>query len=86
MAVSKVQHYDVDLYKIKVKSNGLIDIDAGTIELGGYVKITGQNTFTLSNCTTTQRDALTPANGSTIYNITTNKFQGYANGAWVDLH
>ena len=85
MAVSKVQHYDVDLYKIKVKSNGLIDIDAGNIELGGYVKITGQNTFRLSNCTTTQRDALTPANGSTIYNSTTNKFQGYEGGAWVDL-
>ena len=37
MAVSKVQHYDVDLYKIKVKSNGLIDIDAGNIELDGHV-------------------------------------------------
>ena len=85
MAVSKVQHYDVDLYKIKVKSNGLIDIDAGNIELGGNVKITGQNTFRLSNCTTTQRDALTPANGDTIYNTTTNKFQGYEGGAWIDL-
>ena len=36
--------------------------------------------------TTTQRDALTAANGMVIYNSTTNKFQGRANGAWVDLH
>ena len=36
--------------------------------------------------TTTQRDALTAANGMIVYNTTTNKFQGRANGAWVDLH
>ncbi len=40
----------------------------------------------LASFTSTQRDALTAANGDTIYNTTTNKFQGYANGAWVDLH
>jgi hypothetical protein len=28
----------------------------------------------------------TPQNGMMIYNSTTNKFQGYAGGAWVDLH
>ena len=36
--------------------------------------------------TTTQRDALTSANGDVIYNTTTNKFQGYANSVWVDFH
>jgi hypothetical protein len=30
--------------------------------------------------------ALTGVNGDVIYNSDTNKFQGYANGAWVDLH
>jgi hypothetical protein len=36
--------------------------------------------------TTTARDALTAAAGMIILNTTTNKFQGYANGAWADLN
>jgi hypothetical protein len=36
--------------------------------------------------TTAQRDALTAQNGMIIYNDTTGKFQGRANGSWVDLH
>jgi hypothetical protein len=35
--------------------------------------------------TTTERDAITAVNGMMIYNSTVHKFQGYANGAWVDL-
>ena len=40
----------------------------------------------LASFTTAQRDVLSAENGDTIYNTTTNKFQGYANGTWVDLH
>lgn len=36
--------------------------------------------------TGTERDANTPVNGSIWANTTTNKIQGYINGAWVDLH
>lgn len=35
--------------------------------------------------TTTQRDARQTTNGMIIYNTTTNKFQGYEAGAWVNL-
>jgi len=36
--------------------------------------------------TTAQRNNLTAQNGDIIYNSSTNKFQGRANNAWVDLH
>ena len=35
---------------------------------------------------TTARNNLIAENGDIIYNTTTNKFQGYANNTWVDLH
>lgn len=35
--------------------------------------------------TTTQRDALTAANGMIIYNTTANQMQGYINGAWAAM-
>ena len=35
--------------------------------------------------TTTQRNALTATNGIVIYNSSTNRFQGYQNGTWINL-
>ena len=53
-----------------------------------YVDTTQRHQFEgLLGCpklTTTERDALTAANGDSIYNTTTDKFQDYENGAWVD--
>jgi hypothetical protein len=42
--------------------------------------------LSLTAMTTTQRNALSAVVGMLIYNITTSKFQGYAGGAWIDLH
>lgn len=42
-------------------------------------------TIQFGSFTTTERDALTAANGMVIYNTSNNKFQGYENGSWVNL-
>ena len=55
-----------------------------TLEAAGTV-IVSQSPFRLASFTTTERDALLAQNGDMIYNTTTNKFQGYENGAWVNL-
>ena len=52
---------------------------------GTRVEIT-QSPLKMASFTTTERNALTPQNGDVIYNTTDSKFQGYAGGAWVNLH
>ena len=79
----------------KVHKTGKVAINMGqteihnepgaTLEVNGNVKIAGANEMLLGNMTTTQRNALTAANGMMIYNTSDNKFQGYENGAWVNL-
>lgn len=56
-----------------------------TLDAADGVIVTGSQ-LRMPSFTTAQRDALTAANGDLVYNTDTNKFQGYANGAWVDLH
>lgn len=47
---------------------------------------TASGAFIPTKMSSTARDALTPTDGMVIYNITTNKLQVRAAGAWVDLH
>lgn len=45
-----------------------------------------QNGIFVPRITTAERNALqNVVNGQLIYNTSTNKFQGYENGAWVNL-
>ena len=62
---------------IPTPSNGL------QLDVVGNVRSSGYTQF--GSLTTTARDALTAVNGMVIYNSTDNKFQGYENGAWVNL-
>jgi hypothetical protein len=68
------------------RNNGNVGI--GTATPAAIVDITSSTSgLLLSRVDTTERDAFTGAtNGMIIYNTDTNKFQGYANNAWVDLN
>lgn len=57
-----------------------------TVQPLGNIDASGTlGAFILPKLTAIQRNSLTATNGMLIYNITTNKFQGYENGSWVDL-
>ena len=64
----------------ELSSDGAILLTAGT-----RVEIT-QSPLKMASFTSAERDLLSAQNGDMIYNTTTNKFQGYANSTWVDLH
>jgi len=52
---------------------------------GTRVEITN-SPLKMCSFTSAERDLLIAENGDMIYNTTTNKFQGRANGSWIDLH
>lgn len=52
---------------------------------GTRVEITA-SPLKMASFTSTARDLLVAVNGDVIYNTTTNRFQGRANGVWVDLN
>jgi hypothetical protein len=56
------------------------------IEAGNRIKLADNVPFKLANISSTAQLAIAAQNGDVVYNTTTNKFQGYADGAWVDLH
>ena len=66
----------------------LTSSSAINLSVGSSVVIqqnSGGGGFRVGNLTTTNRNALTAANGEVIYNTTDNKFQVYENGAWANI-
>ena len=54
-----------------------------TLDVNGTGKFSGYVQF--GSYSTTDRNALTAANGMVIYNTSDNKFQGYQNNGWINL-
>lgn len=75
-----------------VINSNFSNLNTDKAEISGQA-FTGQISFSgtthaglkVLSLTTTQRNALTPANGMIIYNSTDNKFQAYENGNWVNM-
>lgn len=84
--VRSVGNFDVNTNKFIVNATTGNVTSAGSIS-GTSIAVTGTaGTVKLPTLTTTQRNALSAANGMLIYNSTDSKIQAYAGGAWVNLH
>jgi hypothetical protein len=77
-----------------VIGHGTVGSGSNTVVIGNnditntYLKgvVSTTTSFRMPSYTDAQTGSLSPQNGDMIYNTTVNKFVGYANGAWVQLH
>ncbi len=70
--------------KLTIDTNGKVGI--GTNSPQGILDVSGTSGgLVVPRLDQTQVGLLNPPNGTIIYNTTAQKFQGYANGAWVLL-
>ena len=71
-------------------SDGDVEFTAGGGQslIMGAADITGANSIeaTILKSSGVNPSTISASNGMIIYNTSTNKFQGRANGVWVDLH
>lgn len=84
-----------DLVANSIRANSIVTTGTGspvlesdtTIELSAAERVSVSNSpFRVAVVTTDQRDTISAVNGDIIYNSTVDKFQGYSNSIWVNLH
>jgi hypothetical protein len=84
-SIDQLNYYD-DLVRktsLKMSDEWVSQLSSFIDVLNGYLTPYG---ILAPQLTTDQRNEIqTPINGQIIYNTTLNKFQGYENGAWVNL-
>lgn len=72
---------------ITIRNNGCLGVGTFTpdekLDVRGNGKFTGFVKF--GSLTSTDIAELTPSNGMVLYNSTSNRFQGYQNGTWINL-
>lgn len=74
--------------KMRLNGDGRLLLGVGSPTGGASAALEISSTtgaLLLPRMTSTQRDAMTVANGMMIYNTTTGKIQGYQSGAWADM-
>lgn len=74
--------------KMRLNGDGRLLLGVGSPTGGASAALEISSTtgaLLLPRMTTTERNALTVANGMMIYNTTTGKIQGYQSGAWADM-
>lgn len=70
----------------EVQNSGVTIDDSNNMTVPGALTVSGTTSFIkIPSLTTTQRNALTAANGQVVYDSTLEKFYGYQNGAWTVL-
>jgi hypothetical protein len=78
---------DATPYALSFNSEGFLGINklnpTATLDVEGDAKVKGYVQF--GSLTSTERNALTAANGMVIYNSSDNRFQGRQNGSWINL-
>jgi len=70
-------------YRASQRIGIMTDDPQETLDVRGNSLFSGYVQF--GSFTTVERDNLTVSNGAVIYNTTSNRFQGYQNGAWINL-
>lgn len=74
----------INLTQSSVSSIANVKTMSGQVQVDNGISLS-DGTMRLASLTTTDRNALTAANGDMIYNVTDGKLQGYQAGAWINL-